>query len=328
MLDLGRRDFIMLLGGAAAWPLAARAQQTAMPTVGFLGPNTASDATEWVSAFVQRLRELGWIEGRTITIEYRWVDGRIERFADIAAEFVGLKVNVIVTSGTPAVMALQQATSVIPIVFATAGDPVNSGLVASLAQPGGNTTGLATIGDDLAGKRLELLREVIPRLGRLAIMGNVTNRFTVLEMAQIRAAASTLGLDVRTIEIRQAQDIGEALEARTDWADALYVCTDAALIHTNRIQINTAALGKRLPTMHGARTYIEGGGLMAYGPNFPDMFRRSADHVDKILRGASAGDIPVEQPTKFDLVVNLTTAKALGLAMPQTILVRANEVIE
>jgi putative tryptophan/tyrosine transport system substrate-binding protein len=323
-----RREFLALLGGAASLPLAARAQQPALPTVGLLGPNTPSDATEWVAAFEQRLRELGWIEGRTIRIDYRWVEGRTERFAEIATEFVRLKVNVVVTSGTPAVMALQQATSVIPIVFATAGDPVNSGLVASLARPGGNTTGLATIGDDLAGKRLELLREVIPHLGRLAIMGNVTNRFTVLEMAQIRAAASTLGLEVTMIEIRQAHDIAEAFEARRDWGNALYVCTDAALIHTNRIQINTAALGKRLPTMHGARTYIQGGGLMAYGPNFPDMFRRSADYVDKILRGANAGDIPVEQPTKFDLVVNLTTAKALALTMPQTILVRADEVIE
>jgi putative ABC transport system substrate-binding protein len=324
-----RREFITLLGGAASWPLAARAQLPRMPVIGFLGPNSPSDATEWVAAFEQRLRELGWIEGRTITIDYRWVEGRTERFAEIAAEFVRLKVNVVVTSGTPAVMALQQATSLIPIVFATAGDPVNTGLVASLARPGGNTTGLATIGDDLAGKRLELLREVIPRLWRLAIMGNATNRFTVLEMTQIRAASSTLGLEVTTLEIRRAQDIAEAFDALSrDRADALYVCTDAALIHTNRIQINSLAMDKRLPTMHGARTYIEGGGLIAYGPNFPDMFRRSADYVDKILRGAKAGDIPVEQPTKFDLVVNLSTAKALGLTIPATILVRSDEVIE
>jgi putative ABC transport system substrate-binding protein len=225
-------------------------------------------------------------------------------------------------------MALQQATSMIPIVFATAGDPVNTGLVASLARPGGNTTGLATIGDDLAGKRLELLREVIPRLRRLAIMGNVTNRFTVLEMMQIRAAASTLGVEVTTLEIRRAQDIAQAFEARTAGADALYVCTDAALIHTNRIQINSLALDKRLPTIHGARTYIEGGGLIAYGPNFPNMFRRSADYVDKILQGAKPGDIPVEQPTKFDFVINLTTVKELGLQIPDKLLAIADEVIE
>jgi putative ABC transport system substrate-binding protein len=324
-----RRNFITLLGGAAAWPLAAQAQQPEnLPVIGFLGPNTRSDATEWVAAFVRRLRDLGWTEGRTVTIEYRWVEGRTERFAEIAAEFVKLKVNVIVTSGTPAVMALQQATSIIPIVFATAGDPVNSGLVASLARPGGNTTGLATIGDDLAGKRLELLREVVPHLRRLAIVGNVTNPFTVLEIAQIRAAASTLGLEVTTLEIRRAQDIADAFETQRGRADALYVCTDAALIHTNRVQINTLALGKRMPTMHGARTYIEGGGLMSCGPNFPDMFRRSAEYVDKILRGAKPGDIPVEQPTKFDLVVNLTSAKELGLTVPPATLVLADEVIE
>jgi putative tryptophan/tyrosine transport system substrate-binding protein len=316
-----RREFIMLLGGAAAaWPFTARAQQPGkLPTIGFLGPNTRSAASAWIDAFVLRLRELGWVEGRTVAIEYRWVEGRTERFAEIAAEFVRLNVNVIVTSGTPAVMALQQATTVIPIVFATAGDPVSTGLVASLARPGGNTTGLATIGDELAGKRLELLREVVPGLGRLALMGNVTNSFSVLEMTQLRAAASALGLEVATFEIRQARDIAKAFEGLRGSADALYVCTDAAVIHTNRIQINISALNERLPTMHGSRTYIEGGGLMSYGPSFPEMFRRSADFVDKILRGAKPGDIPVEQPTKFDLVINLKTAKALGLDVPPTL---------
>jgi putative tryptophan/tyrosine transport system substrate-binding protein len=327
--DLKRRQFITLLGGTAAWPLAAHGQQSAkLPSVGFLGPNTRSAANEWVVAFVLRLNELGWIEGRTITIEYRWVEGRTERFAGIAAEFVRLNVNVIVTSGTPAVMALQQATTVIPIVFATAGDPVSTGLVASLARPGGNTTGLATIGDELAGKRLELLREVVPGLGRLALMGNVTNSFSVLEMTQLRAAASALGLEVATFEIRQAQDIAKAFEGLRGRADALYVCTDAAVIHTNRIQINISALNERLPTMHGSRTYIEGGGLMSYGPSFPEMFRRSADFVGKILRGAKPGDIPVEQPTKFDLVINLKTAMALGLTIPDKLLAVADEVIE
>jgi putative ABC transport system substrate-binding protein len=328
-IHVRRREFIFTLGGAAvAWPLAARAQQPALPVVGFLGPNTRSAANEWISAFELRLRELGWIDGQTITIDCRWVEGRTERFAEIAAEFARLKVKVIVTSGTPAVMALQQATRVIPIVFATAGDPVSTGLVASLARPGGNTTGLATIGDDLAGKRLELLREVVPHLGRLALMGNVSNRFTVLEMGQVREAASTLGLEVVIFEIRRAQDISKSFAALNGRADALYVCTDAAIIHTNRVQINTSALRERLPTMQGARTYLEGGGLMSYGPNFPNMFRRSADFVDKILRGANPGEIPVEQPTKFDLVVNLTTAKALGLTIPPTVLVRADELLD
>ena len=327
---IGRRKFLAtFLGGAAAWPLAARAQQAGkLPTIGFPVPNTRAAASEWTDAFVQRLRELGWIEGRTVTIEYRWVEGHAERFAEIAAEFAKLNVNVIVTSGTSAVQALQEATKTIPIVFATAGDPVSTGLVASLARPGGHTTGLATIGDDLAGKRLELLREVVPHLRRLALMGNVGNDFTVLEVRQLQNAAALLGLEVSTLEIRQAQDALKAFEALRGRADALYVCTDAAIIHANRIQINTLALHERLPTMHGARTYLEGGGLMSYGPNFPNMFRRSADFVDKILRGAKPADIPVEQPTKFDLVINLTTAKVLGLKVPDKLLVAADEVIE
>ena len=332
MSNMRRREFITLLGGAAAasiaWPLAAIAQQSGkLRTIGFLGPNTRSGASDWVAALVQRLRELGWMEGRTVTIEYRWAEGREERLAEIAAEFVRLKVDVIVTSGTPAVMASKQATSVIPIVFATAGDPVGSGLVASLARPGGNVTGLATLVADLAGKRLELLREIVPGLGRLAIMGNASNPFTVLELDEVQAAAGTLGLEVVTLEIRRAQDIAPAFEALKSRADALYVCTDA-LANTNRIRISTSALGVRLPTMHGSRDYVEAGGLMSYGPNYPDLFRRSADYVDKILRGAKPADIPVEQPTKFDLVVNLITAQALGLTVPSTLLARADEVIE
>jgi putative tryptophan/tyrosine transport system substrate-binding protein len=323
-----RRDFISPLGGAAAtWPLAARAQQPGrLPTIGFLGPNTRSAASEWTAALVQRLRELRWIDGRNVAIEYRWVEGREERFAELAAEFVRLKVDVIVTSGTPAVMALKQATSVIPIIFATAGDPVGSGLVASLARPGGNVTGLATLAAELAGK-LELLREVVPGLGRVAIMGNVGNPFTVLELGEVQAAAGTLGLEVVTLEIRHAQDIVPAFEALKGRSEALYVCTDA-LANTNRTRINILAVGARLTTMHGSRDYVEAGGLMSYGPNFPDLFRRAADYVDKILRGARPSDIPVEQPTRFDLVVNLTTAKAIGITLPHTVLARADEVLE
>jgi len=291
-------------------------------TIGFLGQSTRSAASEWTAAFVQRLRELGWTENRTITIEYRWAEGREERFAEIAAEFARLKVDAIIASGTPAVIASRQATSVIPIVF-----PVASGLVATLARPGGNVTGLATLGADLAGKRLELLREVVPGLRRLAIMGNVANVFTVLELHELQGAAHTLGLEVATLEIRRAQDIAPAFEALKSRADALYVCPEG-LASTNRIRINTLALGERLPTMHGYREYVEAAGLMSYGPNFPDMFRRAADYVDKILHGAKPGDIPVEQPTKFDLIVNLTTAKALHLDIPPTLLARADEVIE
>jgi ABC-type uncharacterized transport system substrate-binding protein len=323
-----RREFITLLGGTAAWPLAARAQQAAkLPTIGFLGQTTRSGGSEWVAAFVQRLHELGWNEGRTIAIEYRWAEGREERFAELAAELVRLKVDVIVTSGTPAVMASKQATSVIPIVFATAGEPVGNNLVASLARPGGNVTGLSILAADLAGKRLELLREVVPGLRRLAIMGNVGNPFTVLEMGEVQAAARTLGLEVTTLEIRRAQDIAPAFEALKGRGEALYVCADA-LANTNRIRINILAVGARLPTMHGSGDYVEAGGLMSYGANFPDQFRRAADYVDKILRGAKPGNIPIEQPTKFDLIVSLITARALGLEAPPTLLGRADEVIE
>jgi putative ABC transport system substrate-binding protein len=324
-----RRQFITLLrGAAAAWPLAANAQQAGKPpTIGFLGPNTRSAASDWVAALVQRLAEHGWIEGRNIAIAYRWAEGREERYAELAAEFVRLKVDVIVTSGTPAVMASKQATSVIPIVFATAGDPVGNNLVASLARPGANVTGLATLAADLAGKRLELLREVVPGLGHLAIMGNIGNPFTVLEMDEVKGAARMLGLEVATFGIRRALDIAATFDALKDHADALYVCTDA-LANTNRIRINIVALGARLPTMHGSRDYVEAGGLMSFGPNFPDLFRRSADYIDKILHGEKPANIPVEQPTKFDLIVNLVTAKALGFTVPPTLLARADEVIE
>jgi len=323
-----RREFITLLGGAAAWPLAARAQQPGkLPTIGFLGLSTRSANTEWTAAFVQRLRDLDRIEGRTIKIEYRWGEGREERFAEIAAEFVRLKVDIIVTAGTLAVVAAKQATTVIPIVFAAAGDPVETGLVVSLARPGGNVTGLSSQTADLAAKRLEILREVVPGLRRLAILTNVGNRLAVLEMREVQAAASTLRLEVVTLEIQRGEDIPPVFEALKGRADALYVCLDALLL-TNRIRINTLALTARLPMMTAGRDSVEVGGLVSYGPNFPELWRRAGDYVDKVLRGAKPADIPVEQPTKFDLAINLTTAKALGLEVPPTLLARADEVIE
>jgi putative ABC transport system substrate-binding protein len=328
MSGMKRREFITLLGGAATtWPLAARAQQPAkLPTIGVLGATTPATYGLFVAAFVQRLRELGWIEGRTIAIEYRRAEGRGERFAEIAAEFVRLKVDVIVTVGG-AVLAAKQATSLIPIVFAVAADPVGSGLVASLARPGGNVTGLSTQFTDLAGKRLELLREIVPNLRRLAIMANTGYPAAVLEMAEVQATARTLGLEVATLEIRRAEDIAPAFEALKGRAEALYVCAES-LVTTNRVRINTLALAARLPQMHGVREYVEVGGLMSYGPNVPDLWRRAADYVDKILRGAKPGDLPVEQPTKFDFIINLTTAKALGLEVSPSLLARADEVIE
>ena len=322
-----RREFISLFGGAAAaWPLAVRTQQTAMPVIGFLGTGTSSGWSQWTTAFEHKLRELGWIEGRSIAIEYRWADGRSERFPEIATELVGLKVDVIVTAGG-AVPAAKQATSVIPIVFAVAADPLGSGFVASLARPGGNVTGLSLQQTDAGGKRLELLHEVVPELRRLAIMGNVGYRGSVLEMSEVEETAHTLGLAVIKSEIRRAEDITAAIEALKGHADALYVVGDP-LTDANRIGINTLSLGARLPAMYIAKEYVEAGGLISYGPNYPDLFRRAADLVNKILRGAKPADLPVEQPTKFDLAINLTTAKALGLTIPSTLLARADEVIE
>jgi putative tryptophan/tyrosine transport system substrate-binding protein len=322
-----RREFITLLGGAAAtWPLAARAQQAGrLPTIGFLG----ASATAWSSrtgAFVGRLRELGWIEGRTVVIEYRWDDGRPERAAEIAAEFVQLKPEVIVTVGS-VVATLKQVTPVIPIVFALANDPVGGGLVASLARPGGNVTGLSSQAPDLAGKRLELLREVVPRLRRLAILVDVGYPAAVIEMREVQAAARTLGIEVAPLEIRRAEDIASAFEALKARADALYVVVDT-LVVANRPRIITLARGARLPTIFQQGDFVQAGGLMSYGPNIPDLFRRAAELVDKILRGAKPGDIPIEQPIKFELVVNLRTAKALGLTIPELFLQRADEVIE
>jgi putative ABC transport system substrate-binding protein len=329
---LSRRQFTALLGGAAlapmAFPLSAYAQgQGKLPTIGFLGATTPTVWSAFVAAFLKRLRELGWVDGRNIAIEYHWAEGRGERYAEFAAELVRRKVDVIVTAGTGPVIAVMKATSAIPIVFAAAGDPVGTALVASLARPGGNVTGLSNQQTDLAGSRLELLREVVPGLRRLAVMGNVSTPNVTLEMNELQAVASKIGIEVTKLEIRKTEDIVPGIEALNGRVDGLYVCTDP-LITTHSIRINTLAVSQRLPTMYAFREYVRAGGLMSYGPNFPDLFRRAADYVDKILRGAKPADIPVEQPVKFDLIINLTTAKALGLTIPEAFLLRANEVIE
>jgi putative ABC transport system substrate-binding protein len=322
-----RREFISLIGGVAVGPLAAKAQQASkLPTIGFLGMATKSTWQQWTSAFIGRLRELGWIDGSNVAIEYRWAEGRSERFAQIAAEFVRSNVSVIVTAGA-AVVAAKQATSKIPIVFAVASDPLGSGLVASLARPGGNVTGLSVQAPDLAGKRLEILREIVPALHTLAVMANANYPAAVLEMEEVQSAARQLGLEVLRAEIRRTEDIAPAFEALQGRAQGLYVCIDF-LTDTNRLRINTLALGARLPAMSGFREGVEAGGLIFYGANVPDLFRRAAEYVDKILRGGNPADLPVEQPTKFDLVVNLTTAKALAIIVPPTLLARADEVIE
>jgi ABC-type uncharacterized transport system substrate-binding protein len=324
---IGRREFITLLGGAAAWPLPAHAQQAAKPTIGLLVPGTPASHGHWYAATVQRLRELGWVEGRTIAVEYRWAEGFGERLPELAADLVQLKVHVIVTGGSTAVIAAKQATSSIPIVFAAAADPVGSGLVASLARPGGSVTGLSLQFTDLAGKRLELLRELLPGMRRLGILAGAGNTGTMPEIASAQAMAGKAGLDVITPEVNRPEDFFVAFESFRNRADALYVISDP-LVNTYKIRINTLALAARIPTLHSAREHVEVGALMSYGTSFTDLFRRAGNYVDKILRGANPADLPVEQPTKFELTINLTTAKVLGIEVPPSLLARADEVIE
>jgi ABC-type uncharacterized transport system substrate-binding protein len=321
-----RRDFLILLGGgAAAWPQVARAQQPAMPVIGLIGADPTSWGP-WTAAFAARLRELGWIEGRTVAIEYRWTEGRPERPAEFAAEFARLNADIIVTNSSSA-PTVKQATSTIPIVFVLGNDPLGSGLVANLARPGGNVTGLSIQQPDSAGKRLQLLSEVVPRLRRLAVIADANFAERVREIGEVQAAARSLGLEVATHEIRRPEDIAPAFEAIRDRADALYVVINA-LFNAYRTRIITLALIARLPMILNTRDFVQAGGLISYGPAFPAVFRRAAEYVDKILRGAKPGDLPIEQAAKFDLVINLTTAKALGLTIPESFLIRADEVIE
>jgi putative tryptophan/tyrosine transport system substrate-binding protein len=325
-----RRAFITLLGGAAAaWPLAAHAQESSKrPIIGILGPGNPASHGQFVSAFVQRLRQLGWLDGNNATVVYRWTENRNERAAEIAAEYAKLPVDLIFTSSPANVLAAKQATSTIPIVFAAAADPVAVGLVASLARPGGNVTGFSIQQIDTVGKRVEILHEVVPALRRLAVFIDFTHiDFTHTsinpEFSEIETAGRKLGIEIVRSLIRQADEIAPAFEALKGRADAVYVCA-TRLVTARQDHINALALGARLPTMHNFREYVYSGGLMSYGPNLPDLFRRAADHVDKILRGAKPGDIPVQQPTKFELVINLN----LGLEVPPTLLARADEVIE
>jgi ABC-type uncharacterized transport system substrate-binding protein len=327
-----RREFLAILSGAAMapliWPDDALAQTPRnSPTIGFLGATTPTIWSANVTAFQNRLRELDWIDGRNVSIEYRWAQGRDDLYAKFAAEFAERKVDVVVTAGTTAVIALKKATSAIPIVFAAAGDPVRTGLVHSLSRPGGNVTGLSNLQTDLGGHRLSLLREILPSLKRVAVLGNVASPLIALEMEGVKQDGAKLGLETFQLEVTKAEDIVPALEALNGAADALYICSDPFLT-TYRVRINTIAIAQKLPTINAFREYVVAGGLFSYGPNFPDLFRRSADYVNKILRGTKPADIPVEQPVKFDLVINNTTAKAIGLTIPEQFLLRANEVIE
>jgi putative tryptophan/tyrosine transport system substrate-binding protein len=323
-----RRDFIKgIVGSAATRPLAARAQQARkLPVIGILGAETPAAWSDWVSAFVQRLHDLGWNEGHNITIEYRWAGGSRDRAADFAREFVKLNVDVILASGSM-MTAVKPATSVIPIVFPIAADPVATGFVESLARPGGNITGMSLQSTDAAPKKLQLLREVVPGLRRLAVLADLNTPANVRELAEVQSAARALDLTVVAPQIRQPDDVASAFTALKGQAEALYICPDP-ILDVYRNAIKPLAVDARLPTMLAFREDVEAGGLMSYGTSFRDLFRRSADLVDKILRGAKPADIPVEQPTKFDLVVNLKTAKALGLSVPASVLAIADEVIE
>jgi putative ABC transport system substrate-binding protein len=317
-----RRKFITLLGGAAAWPLAARAQQTRkLPIVAFMLYNASADAP-FSAAFTERLRELGWTDGRTVAIKYRWSEGRPERVAEIAAEFVQQKVDVIVTYGA-AVATFKQATTSIPIVL-LANNPVGSGLVTSLSRPGGNVTGVSLQAPESAGRRLELLRQLVPSLRRLAILFYATYPAAVLEKDNVEAVARNLGLEVQPHGIRGAEDIAPVFDALKGQADALYVVANSA----NGARIATLALNIRLPTTFEHAGPVRAGALMSYGPDLVVLTRREAEFVDKILRGARPGELPIEQPTKFNVAINLKTAEALGLTVPPVLLTTADEVIE
>jgi putative tryptophan/tyrosine transport system substrate-binding protein len=320
-----RREFIALLGGAAVGrPLVAFAQTGKVPIIGYLG--VASYEKDWLAAFEQRLAELGWVKGRTVAIEYRQSEGRPERVAEFAAEFVQHKVDVIVTYGG-AVGTLEKATTSIPIVFAIALDPLGIGLVENLSRPGGNVTGLSIQQAEVAGKRLDLLRQVVPGLRRLAIVFDASYPATVREMDNVRAMAGQLSLEVAPHGIKRGEDIAPVFDALKGQADALYI-VENALTDTNRTRIAALSLTMQLPTSANTSDFARAGALMSYGPNISALYQRAADYVDKILRGAKPGDLPVEQPTKFDLVINLKSAKALGIEVPNSKQLLADEVIE
>jgi putative ABC transport system substrate-binding protein len=324
-----RRDFITLLGGAGAtWPLAARAQQGRKAhTIGYLSP-AIPVFTPVRAAFTDALRELGWVEGQNITIEWRYAENRLERLPELAAELVRLNVELIVASGTLGPLAAKRATSTIPIVMTAAGDPLGSGLVSSLAHPGGNVTGLSLMVPDIAGKRLQLLKEFLPQVSRVAVLWNAANPYPTIVFKETQAAGRRLGIEVQSMAVRGPADFDGAFEdARRQHPDALVEVEDPLTnsLHKRIIQFVAA---EHLPSLHGMREEVEAGGLISYGASISDLFKRATGYVDKILKGAKPAGLPVQQPTKFELVINLKTAKALGLEIPPTLLARADEVIE
>jgi putative ABC transport system substrate-binding protein len=324
---MNRRAFIVALGGAAAWPLTARAQKAgSRHLVGIL--SAGSDNTGLNTVLVDALRELGWVEGKNVDFAYRYAENRLERLPELAADLVRLKVDVIASAGTLAPLAAKQASATIPIVMTAAGDPLGSGLVASLARPGGNVTGMSLMVPDLGGKRLELLKEFLPRLARVAVLWNAANPYSALVFKETQDAGWILGIAVQSLEVRAPEDFDGAFEAaRRQRPDALITVEDPLTV-THRQRVADFTAEQQLPSLHGVKEFALAGGLMSYGASLADLFRRAAGYVDKILRGALPADLPVQQPSKFELVINLKTAKALGLTVPLTLQASANEVIE
>jgi putative tryptophan/tyrosine transport system substrate-binding protein len=323
-----RREFIRLLGGAAVvWPLASSAQSK-IARIGFMGNSTAALEANLVDAFREGLREHGYEEGRNIAIEYRWADGNYERFPALVTELIAAKVDVIVAAGTPAALAMKEATTTVPLVMVAVGDPVGTGLVPSLARPRGNLTGLSSIAPDLEGKRLQLLREVVPALSRVAMFVNSTNPFHVSSMRQARAAAQAMGITLQLNDISKSEDLDGAFAAiREERPDALLILADRVFLH-NRERLIDFTKEQRLPTVNAYKELVEVGGLMSYGPSYEDMHKRAAIYVDKILKGAKPADLPIEQPSKFTFIVSLKAAKALGVTVPTQLLGLADQLIE
>ena len=327
-----RREFIALLGGATAastaWPRATGAQTPPkIPRIGYIAGASSARGDHIVAAFRQGLTELGYVEGQTIALEVRWAEGRTERALELVAELVDLKMNVLVAGNSVAALAAQKATRTIPIVMVAA-DPVGLGLVASLARPGANVTGLSYFNEAIIAKRLQLLKELVPRLAQVAVLRNPSVAVHATFWQETEVAARTLGVALQPLDIRGPDDFEVAFGAATRGNAQALIALDDALTITHRPRIVALAASSRLPAMYGLREFPDDGGLISYGPSFVDLFRRAATYVDKILKGAKPADLPVEQPTKFELVINQKTAKALGLEIPATLLARADEVIE
>jgi putative ABC transport system substrate-binding protein len=327
---ISRRRFLLTsLAGAVAAPLAAEAQQTGkVYRIGFLGNSTPALEANLVGPFREGLRELGWVEGQNIVIEYRWAEGNYERLPALVAELLARNVDVIVTAGTPASHAVKKATTSVPLIMVAVGDPIASGLVTSLTRPAGNITGLTSMGDELEGKRLELLRELIPTLSHVAALTNSANASLKKTSEVLRVVAKALQINVLVLDVRSPDQLDAAFNAIVQkHPDALLVPGDRVFL-TNRVRIVQFTAQRRLPGMHAYRELVEAGGLVSFGPSYGGMHRRAAYYVDRILKGTKPGDLPVEGPTTFELVINMKTAKALGLTIPPSVLLRATHVIE